>query len=135
MQETRVRSLGWEDPLKKEMAAHSSILAWRIPWAEEPGGLQLMGVAKSRTQLKQLSMHTHLQGRQGSRGCIPGSPGESGLVSRGGQGQNTERSAGKESACNAGDLDSIPGLGRSTGEGNGNLLQYYCLENPMDKGA
>ena len=39
MQETRVRSLGWEDPLEKEMATHSSILAWRIPWTEEPGGL------------------------------------------------------------------------------------------------
>ena len=37
MQETRVRSLGWEDPLEKEMATHSSILAWRIPWTEEPG--------------------------------------------------------------------------------------------------
>ena len=40
LQETRVRSLGWEDPLEKEMAAHSSVPAWRIPWAEEPGGLQ-----------------------------------------------------------------------------------------------
>ena len=40
MQETRVQSLGWEDPLEKEMATHSSILAWRIPWTEEPGGLQ-----------------------------------------------------------------------------------------------
>ena len=38
-QETQVRSLGWEDPLKEEMATHSSILAWRIPWTEEPGGL------------------------------------------------------------------------------------------------
>ena len=43
MQETRVWSLGWEDPLQKEMATHSSILAWRIPWMEEPGGLQSMG--------------------------------------------------------------------------------------------
>ena len=43
MQETRVRSLGWEDPLEKEMATHSSILAWRIPWTEEPGRLQSMG--------------------------------------------------------------------------------------------
>ena len=43
MQETLVRSLGWEDPLEKEMAAHSSILAWEIPWAEEAGGLQSMG--------------------------------------------------------------------------------------------
>ena len=39
MQETRVRSPSWEDPLEKEMATHSSILAWRIPWMEEPGGL------------------------------------------------------------------------------------------------
>ena len=42
MQETRVRSLGLEDPLEKEMATHSSILAWEIPWTEEPGGLQSM---------------------------------------------------------------------------------------------
>ena len=41
--ETRIRSLGWEDPLEKEMAAHSSILTWRIPWSEEPGGLQSTG--------------------------------------------------------------------------------------------
>ena len=43
MQETCVRSLGWEDTLGKEMATHSSILAWRIPWTEEPGGLQSRG--------------------------------------------------------------------------------------------
>ena len=43
MQETQVRSLGQEDPLEEEMATHSSILAWRIPWTEEPGGLQSMG--------------------------------------------------------------------------------------------
>ena len=41
----------------------------------------------------------------------------------------------KASACNVGDLGSIPGLGRSPGEGNGNPLQYSCLENPMDRGA
>ena len=44
-------------------------------------------------------------------------------------------SDGKESACNVGDLGLIPGLGRSPGEGTGNLLQYSCLENPMDRGA
>jgi len=43
MQETWVHFLGWEDPLEKEMAVHSSILAWKIPWTEEPGGLQFMG--------------------------------------------------------------------------------------------
>ena len=42
MQETRVGSLGLEDPLEKEMATHSSILVWEIPWTEEPGGLQFM---------------------------------------------------------------------------------------------
>ena len=46
VQETWVRSLGWEDPLEKEMAAHSSILAWGIPWTEEPGGLQSTGPQK-----------------------------------------------------------------------------------------
>jgi len=44
-------------------------------------------------------------------------------------------SVGKESACNVGDLGSIPGSGRSPGEGNGNPLQYSCLENPIDRGA
>ena len=44
-------------------------------------------------------------------------------------------SVGKESACNEGDPGSIPGLGRYPGEGNGNPLQYYCLENPVDGGA
>ena len=43
MRETRVQSLGQEDLLEKEMATHSSILAWKIPWMEEPGGLQFMG--------------------------------------------------------------------------------------------
>ena len=44
MQETSVQSLGWEDPLEKEMATHSNILAWRIPWTEEPDGLCSMGL-------------------------------------------------------------------------------------------
>ena len=46
MWETWVQSLGWEDPLKKEMATHSSILAWRSPWTEEPGRLQPMGMQR-----------------------------------------------------------------------------------------
>ena len=46
MRETWVRFLGWEDPLEKEMATHSSILAWRIPWMEEPDGLQSMGLQR-----------------------------------------------------------------------------------------
>ena len=50
MQETQVWSLGWEDPLEKRMATHSGILAWRIPWVEEPGGLQSMGLQKSQAK-------------------------------------------------------------------------------------
>ena len=58
MQETQVPSLGWEDPLEEEMATHSSILAWRIPWTES-WWATVHGVAKSQTQLKWLSTHTH----------------------------------------------------------------------------
>ena len=57
MQESWVQSLGWEDPVEKGMAIHFSILAWRISWTEEPGGLQSIGL-QSQTWLKQLSMHT-----------------------------------------------------------------------------
>ena len=46
MQETRVQSLGWEDPLEKEMATHSSTLAWKIPWTEDPGGATVHWVAE-----------------------------------------------------------------------------------------
>ena len=48
MQETQVQSLSWEDPLEKEMATQSSILAWKIPWTEEPGGLQSTGSQRVR---------------------------------------------------------------------------------------
>ena len=52
MQKTQVRSLGWEDPLEKGLATYSSIFAWRIPWTEESGGLQVQRVTKSWTWLK-----------------------------------------------------------------------------------
>ena len=55
MQETWVPSLGWEDTLEKEMATHSSVLAWRIPWTEEPGGLQSMGSQRSWTRLSEFT--------------------------------------------------------------------------------
>ena len=51
----RVPSLGWEDPLEEEMATHSSILTWKIPWTEEPGGLQSKELQKGQTRLKRLS--------------------------------------------------------------------------------
>ena len=60
MWETWVRSLGREDPLEKEMATHSSILAWRIPWTEELGGLQSTG-RKESDMTEQLHFHFHFQ--------------------------------------------------------------------------
>ena len=103
MQEIRVQSLGQEDPLEKEVAAHSSTPAWKIPWMEKPGRLQSMG-SQSWTRLSNFM----------------GFPGGS---------------DSKAPVCNAGDPGSIPGLGRSSGEGNGSPLWYSCLENPMDEGA
>ena len=58
MQETQVQSLGREDPLEKAMATHSSTLAWRIPWREEPGRLQSMG-SQSRTRLSHFTFTFH----------------------------------------------------------------------------
>ena len=83
--------------LEKEMATHSSVLAWRIPGTGKPGGLPSMGSHRVRHDWSDL--------------------------------------AAAVSVYNAGDLGSIPGLGRSPGEGNGTPFQYYCLENPMDRGA
>ena len=88
------------------MVTQFSILAWEIPWTEEPGGPQSMG--SQRVGLKQLSTNAW------------GFP---------------HSSVGKESTCDAGDPASIPGSGRSPGEGDGNPVQYSCLGNPMDRGA
>ena len=59
MQEMQVQSLGWEEPLEKDMATHSSILAWDIPWTKEPGGLQSMGLQRVE-KTEQLTLHTHM---------------------------------------------------------------------------
>ena len=85
-----------------------------------------------------MATHSSTLAREIPRMAEPGR-----LQSRGSQRVTTEillrgfpgGSDGKESACSAGDPGSIPGLGRSPGEGNGNPLQYSCLENSMDKGA
>ena len=67
MQKTWVQTLGWEDPLEKEMATHSSILAWESPGTEEPGGLQSMGLQRVRpdlvtehTCIYRISCHLHI---------------------------------------------------------------------------
>ena len=59
-QETQVSSLHQADPLEEGTATHSSILAWKTPWTEEPGGRQSIGSTKSQTQLKQLSTHAKI---------------------------------------------------------------------------
>ena len=106
MQETWVQSLGQEDPLEKKMATHSSILAWRIPCTEEPGGLQSMGlqrVGHDRATSQDLLINILLV-KCGSE-----------LI---------------EIKKKKTYLESLV-----AGEGNGTPLQYSCLENPMDGGA
>ena len=70
MQETWVRSLGWEDPLEKEMATHSSTLAWKIPWMEETGRLQSMGSLAQRLKCLPAMWETWVRslGREDSPG-------------------------------------------------------------------
>ena len=59
MQETQVQFLSLEDPLEKEVATHSSIIAWEVPWTEEPGCVQSMGSQKSQTQLSDENKHIY----------------------------------------------------------------------------
>ena len=109
MRETRVWSLDQEDPLEKEMAIHSSILAWRIPWTEKPSRLQSMGSQRVRHDW---ATSPHLTSQVV-------------LVV-------------KNLPVNAADVrvvDLIPELGRSPGEGHDNPLQYSCLKNSMDRGG
>ena len=105
MRETPIRFLGWEDPLEKEMAIHSSTLAWKILWTEEPDRLQSMGSQRVGHYSGNLA-HTHnLKTNKYLLYCdFPGG------------------SDGKASVYDVGDPGSIPGLGRSLGEGNGNPL-------------
>ena len=70
MQETQVQLLGQEDPLEKEMASHSSTLAWRIPWTEEPGGLQTMGWQRVRRHFT-FTFNGASQVAQWQRICLP----------------------------------------------------------------
>ena len=85
VQETWVRSLGQEDPLEKKMATHSSILAWRIPWTEEPGKLQSMGL-QSQTQLSNQTVKTtgHSASRQQTKVRLGSLDSELILLSRAG---------------------------------------------------
>ena len=114
-QERWVRSLGWG---RFPEGAHDNPLQYSClenPTARGSWQAAAHRVAKSRTQLKRLSTYTHTHTH--AHTVFPGG------------------SVGELSACNGGDPGSIPGLGRSSGEDNGNPLQYSCLENSMDRGA
>ena len=119
MQETWVQSLGQEDPLEKWTATHSSILAWRILWTEEPGRLQSLGLQRVRHDWATFTFT--------SMCCYMIDPCWLSIFLGG--------SVGEETTCNAEDGGSIPGSGRSPEEGNCNPLQYSCLESSMDRGA
>ena len=134
MQETQVLSLCREDPLEKGMATRSSILAWRIPWTEEPGGLQPTGLqrvqhdrATNTLELLLLCwLHTHHFICFISFNPSYNPVGLPWWLS------------GKESTCNAegsGDLVRSLGWEDRLEEVMATPLQYSCLENPMDRGA
>ena len=127
MWETQVWSLGWEDPLEKETATHSSILAWKIPWTKEPGWLLSMGLQRVghdwATSLS-LSLCTWSEKAMAPHSStlawkIPWTEEPGRLKSMGSLkvGHNWATSL----SC--------------VGEGNGNPLQCSCLENPRDGGA
>ena len=123
MKETWIWSLDWEDPLEKEMATHSSILAWEIPWTEEPDGLQSMGLQKSWTWLSMCSCKAMAPHSSTFSWKIPWMEEPGRLQSMGSlESYTTERLPFHFS------LSCI-------GEGNGNPLQCSCLENPRDGGA
>ena len=150
---TQIKIFWWKalpgTPRTIAMAPHSSTLAWKIPWVEEPGRLQSMGsrrVGHNWSDLAAAAAATYTLGfpcgsagkesacNVGDLGLIPGlgrSPGEERLPTPVFLGF-TGGSAGKESACNVGDLSLIPGLGRSPGEGKAYQLQYSGLENSLD---
>ena len=107
MQETQVQSLGWKDRLQKEMATHSNILEWRIPWAEEPGSLHSPRGLKESDRTEQLSFPLHINIFQPPLTVII-----------------------KVFLNTAFPL----GSGRFLGGGNGNPLKYSCLGNPMHRG-
>ena len=119
MQETRVQSLAQEDLLEKEMATHSSILAWKIPWVEEPGRLQSMGSGLENSMNCIAHRVTKSQTRQATFTSFCFKASQVVLVV-------------KNPPTNAGDVRDtglIPGLGRSPGGVHGNPLQHSCLEN------
>ena len=106
-----VPSLGQEDPLQEAMAIHSSILTWKFPWTEEPGGLQSMGLQK--LDVTEVTEHIPIIS------CFSVV-----VIQNSSTNEKMQR-----------DVGSIPELERSPGKGNGDPFQYSCLENSMNRGA
>ena len=139
MQEIWVQSLGWEDPLEKGMATDSSILAWRVPWTEEPGGLLFMWSQRVGHDWV-TNRHTHPETWvRFSCPCFgqKAADWESRLSECRVQGHLGLPSSSQvawwlKTKQNKKPAGLIPGLGKSLAGGNGNPLQYCCLENPMD---
>ena len=112
MRETWVRSLGWEDLLEKEMATHSSILAWKIPWTEEPGSLQTMGCKElDRTEhgFPAGSVGKESACNSGDPGLIPGS----GRSPAGGDGNSLQYSCLKNSTDRGAWWATVHGIAKS----------------------
>ena len=138
-----VGSLAWEDPLEEGMATNSSILAWRIPWTEEPGELQ--SVASQRLRHNRATKHIlqligiymvvqfEILVQLFSLGLFSKIATVIDIFVFFGEGL-PGGSMVKNLPASIGDIGSILGLGRSPGEGNGNPLQYSCLGNPTDRG-
>ena len=161
MQETWVWSLGWEDPLEKEMATHSSILAWRIPWMEEPGRLQSTGLQRvGHNWATSLSLFTWKSSDVNTSAediCVgahcypcwrpPWAQQEGEVMGQCSQTPSPHRWPHcwlvniQRDSCPAlwsalsNSSDSVFENASALGEGNGNPLQCSCLENPMDRGG
>ena len=146
MQETQVRSLGREDPMEKGAATHSSILAWRIPWTQECGGLQSIESQRVRHDWPNLCVFDCSLDDVLLIFFVVAQVNFQNIffkvvisvtiwsIVRWVFGLPWELS-GKESPYNAGDARSIPGSGRSTGKGSGNPPWYSCLEKLMGREA
>ena len=118
------------DLWRRGLATHSSSLAWRIPQTEDPGWLQSMGSQRVERDWMTNTFTVILliatvgfSDFSSSLYCLKSFSGNTGVKTL------------PVNAGDTGDLGSIPGWGRSPGGGNGNPLQYFCLENPMDRGA
>ena len=162
MQETWVQSLDWDDPLEKEMATHSGVLAWRIPWAVVHGvanrhdwtshtttreksdlvpvpGPLTVDVAWGRISASSWKRALWMEEKKKKNSCYRQGRWNCFLTQWNVNGGAPQVAlVVKNSPANAGDirnLGSIPWSGRSPGKGSGNPLQYSYLENPMDRGV